>query len=508
MDGTARRTLATTTNAGMPLPLPMAVAEACPRFAEAAERLRSAVDATGRAYANVLDQLAHGNALLESGEVPPFALFAAAASTAESLEHFHVFTHDTPAGGESHRHGDGMLPLHSDVGLFLVMTAAEYFQLESGTRLGHGTAPQTGLLVELPDGRRVRPQLAEGSLLVMNGEAATRWMDAGALRPHAPLHEVESLELTATARAWFGRMYFPPQAATLRGEALLPLTFGEHRQQTYEAFRSGQGHSASAVGCAPVTTSAMLQQQSHNLSAQRVLADEGSCGADEVYCWMSCMQIPAALTCSKADIVCINPTNGTLWPEDYMDSRGTPGHCYDCVPDCGASGAASSQGGAPDMPAVTSTSSFCNTVLSPTTMWMTGFQFMAGHAGSPCVVYLFPGWVLNSAVKFGIACVGSFLMGIAAAALTSVRLLLNRQFVPQQKGKQRLWALAGYALQLVVLAVQLTLGYWCMLVAMTYQAELFIMIVLGLAFGQLFNVAYEGGKGGAAADESPNVCCC
>ncbi|KAG5185560.1 hypothetical protein JKP88DRAFT_180210 [Tribonema minus] len=499
MDGTARRTLATATNAGVPLPLPTAVAEACPRFAEAAERLRSAVDATGRAYANILDKLAHGDASLESGEVPPFASYAAAASTAESLEHFHVFTRDAPAGGDSRRHGnhDSMLPLHSDMGLFLVMTAAEYFELESGARLelGHGTAPQTGLLVELPDGRRVRPQLPQGSLLVMNGEAATRWMDAGALRPHAPLHEVESLELTATARAWFGRMYFPPQAATLRGEALLPLTFGEYRQQTYEAFRSGQGHSASAVGCTPMTTSAMLQQQSHNISAQRVLADEGSCGVDEVYCWMSCMQIPAALTCPKADIVCINPTDGTLWPEDYVDSSGTPGHCYDCVPDCGAT--------------ATSTSSFCNTVLSPTTMWMTGFQFMAGHAGSPCVVYLFPGWVLNSAVKFGIACVGSFLMGIAAAALTSVRLLLNRQFVPQQKGhKPGLWALAGYALQLVVLAVQLTLGYWCMLVAMTYQAELFIMIVLGLAFGQLFNVVYEGGKGGAAADESPNVCCC
>ncbi len=75
-------------------------------------------------------------------------------------------------------------------------------------------------------------------------------------------------------RAWFGRMYFPPRDAVLQGSAV-NLTFNQYRQQTYAAFRHGQPHVASTVGCSPT---------------RRALADEGSCGADEVYCWMTCMK--------------------------------------------------------------------------------------------------------------------------------------------------------------------------------------------------------------------------
>ena len=61
-------------------------------------------------------------------------------------------------------------------------------------------------------------------------------------------------------------------------------------------------------------------------------------------------------------------------------------------------------------------------------MWMTGFQFATSPA-SPCVAFLFREWPLNSRVKFAFACIGTFLMGVAAAALGHVRAQLLKSRV-------------------------------------------------------------------------------
>lgn len=59
----------------------------------------------------------------------------------------------------------------------------------------------------------------------------------------------------------------------------------------------------------------------HVETARRQLADEGSCGAGQIWCWMSCQSI-AQLDCDKTSAQCRNPTDAQspprLWPHDYL----------------------------------------------------------------------------------------------------------------------------------------------------------------------------------------------
>ena len=291
-DGAVRNTLATATTGNIMPPLPPDAEQHCPDFAEAAQHLREAVAMTGTAYAGVLDKLFYGDAACTTNA----QCFTGAVSSAESLEHFHLFEPSTAA---SSRH---MLDMHSDIGLFLVMTPAELFRSLSAAGKGgnfsgnfQATPGQRAhdLVVELPDGRIVTPVLPAGALLVMNGEGLTRWMASPLLdhvRPYTPLHEVLSSNMGGGVRAWFGRMYMPPALARLQvadhatgasgsdqhGGSLVSrkllsvaqqITFGEYRQQTYVMFREGKGSEASAAGCSP---------------SRRRLTDEGSCAADAV----------------------------------------------------------------------------------------------------------------------------------------------------------------------------------------------------------------------------------
>jgi hypothetical protein len=274
-DGTQRRTLATATNMGIPELLPPDVQLSCPGFSTAADQLRSTVDTVGIAYAAVLDRLLYGSTACSH----PSDCFSEALQNSESLEHFHMFV---PSMSPT---ADSLLPMHSDIGLFLVMTAAELFDINKASAGGtpdgqlYGTASvqQAGdLRVELQDGRIVAPVLPEGSLLVMNGEGLLRWMPApeqGHVHPYSPLHGVISSNFNGRVRAWFGRMFMPAYNSTLHvddgddSSPILqsdPVTFAQYRHHTYDTFHRGEGYAASAVGCSP---------------ARRVLADEKSCGA-------------------------------------------------------------------------------------------------------------------------------------------------------------------------------------------------------------------------------------
>lgn len=303
-DQTTRRTLATSTNSSVPQPLPSRVLTLCPEFARASSSLRDAVAATGHAYALILDQLVYGTSPIASSPGP----FASAATYAESLEHFHVFRRhpalglgersrqqgrDVNGGQEEHpsRFQTGpthnfhccsctgvsterpMLPMHSDVGLFLVMSVAEAFDLATSERL---QADQL-LLLELPSGQIVRPVLPAGSLLVMNGEGSKLWVPTPmghTVQPWAPAHEVAAMGWHGVdwARSWFGRMYFPPRSARLRGSA--NVTFGDYRQHTYQAFNHGEQSESGTLSSVPAVAGCS--------PSRRLLADEGSCGADEV----------------------------------------------------------------------------------------------------------------------------------------------------------------------------------------------------------------------------------
>jgi hypothetical protein len=134
------------------------------------------------------------------------------AHSAESLEHFHLFhrpSFETSSPPESPR---GMLPMHSDMGLFIIMTPAEYVSSVLGVsdRVSPEAVqePSSGLRLELANGQVVEPCFPKDSLLVMNGEGSRLWVRAlpTAQRPYAPAHDVLVPDMVGWARAWYGRM--------------------------------------------------------------------------------------------------------------------------------------------------------------------------------------------------------------------------------------------------------------------------------------------------------------
>jgi len=316
-DNTKRSTLATATNAGEPLPFHEKVESLCPDFSSAAGSLRKAVDDTVHAYAQALDKMAAG----EQAEAQPFDSFAEAIGSAESLEHFHLFRRDSapPAGASA-------LDMHTDMGLFIVMTPAAYLLLESGSpseEEGAGRAP--GLKVKLADGTVTEARFRPGSLIVMNGEGSNRWMQhpmGDMLLP--PEHEVSFPYEEGVGRAWFGRMVFPSGDAVMKGDdiATAAPTFREYRTQTYNAFKSGRPEEAMSAGCypRPGASHAHAEQRRHMLASHE---DEHSCeNADEVYCWMACRSMENITGCSTEEVLCLNLTSYKPWEEGV--------HCMTC----------------------------------------------------------------------------------------------------------------------------------------------------------------------------------
>mmetsp|Transcript_23883 Transcript_23883/g.32833 ORF Transcript_23883/g.32833 Transcript_23883/m.32833 type:complete len:652 (+) Transcript_23883:108-2063(+) len=517
-DGTLRRTVATATNLSTPQPLGSTVSTHCPVFSVASEVLRQQADDVGISFAGLLDHLSDDPATSLTGPSPSCShtSFVEAVRAAESLEHFHLFQQGQEEGQSGSKEKKPTLHMHSDMGLFIVMTPGEFFEshqweksdnpeaqdkamFTSVPTKGSENVPErgSGLFLELPSGEVVAPKFPKDCFLVLGGEGAKRWISRPEAVPlYAPAHEVvlPSLQSGRLVRAWYGRMFFPPRSATLMlppddpALTLLPvsnrtqaqvrtsLTFGELREQTYSAFLSGQPEIALTAGCHPV---------------RRTLADENSCTGEQIYCWMSC-QSTADLECDTSEALCRSPT-GALWPQDFTDSSGTVNHCEECSPVCPASNTPATQAG-----------HICNNHFQASVMWMTGFQVL-GDDGQPCVALLFEGWELDTTFKFTLGCVGTFFMGICVEGIVAGRRLLvknkwNKKKFPKAISVDNSERLIQF-LMLFIYAFQVMLGYFLMLIAMTYQVELFVLVVLGLTAGHgLFNMK-------APVLESAEACC-
>jgi copper transporter 1 len=123
-----------------------------------------------------------------------------------------------------------------------------------------------------------------------------------------------------------------------------------------------------------------------------------------------------------------------------------------------------------------------------------GFWFSPGSA---CVLFLFPGWTLDTAAKYAVGLVGAFLMGGSNEGLSWARRRLSR----------KLAGTAARGLLSLVYGLQMMLAYSIMLLVMTYEGGLILCVLSGLAFGHfLFSVLLSprgaaAGTGGAAALE-------
>ncbi len=109
-----------------------------------------------------------------------------------------------------------------------------------------------------------------------------------------------------------------------------------------------------------------------------------------------------------------------------------------------------------------------------TSMYMDGFHWI----GTTCVIYLFPEWVLSTPAKFAWANIGSIFFAI----LLEFTLFKRRSIYAMSPGKRRL------ILSALVYGIQLAMGYFIMLVIMTYSGPLFVSTIFGMMIGHcLFN---------------------
>jgi hypothetical protein len=110
-----------------------------------------------------------------------------------------------------------------------------------------------------------------------------------------------------------------------------------------------------------------------------------------------------------------------------------------------------------------------------TAMYMQGFEWR----GITCVVYLFKSWVLSTPGSLVGACFGTIALGIFLEYIIISRRVLV--FKNEKPIKEILHSALLYG-------VQLTLGYFLMLVVMSYSVPLFMSVVIGLVLGHvIFN---------------------
>jgi hypothetical protein len=102
----------------------------------------------------------------------------------------------------------------------------------------------------------------------------------------------------------------------------LGTTFGAWREGVARAFR-GDEKSDDA-------SSSRTSLASASCSPRRRLADDASCGAGEVYCWLACVDAPTGGCGADEELKCVEPGTGLVWPDDL----GAQSHCYDCAPTC------------------------------------------------------------------------------------------------------------------------------------------------------------------------------
>lgn len=201
------------------------------------------------------------------------------------------------------------------------------------------------------------------------------------------------------------------------------------------------------------------------------------------------------LQCSKQDVVCRDP-QGHLWPNDFLPPGSSkPGHCFDCSVQC--------QGDAPGSPDA-EPQALCNKNLTAITMWMTGFQ-TASEPNDPCVAFLLAQLPLTSRLRFALACIGTFFMGLLNAGLGWASRSAEKG-MPAITAKSAVAArlrMRGEVVLVIIYLVRMTLAYLLMLVAMMYQVELFVMVIAGLVVGHyMFTIRTEG------SDDTIDPCCC
>ncbi|KAK3260007.1 hypothetical protein CYMTET_31022 [Cymbomonas tetramitiformis] len=473
-DGTTRKTFATRTVGG--ISEAFSSGEDC-ALGDVSSHFRSRFTGILERFARLLDsEIAQQDARAPlfptrntTTSAANYSEFSQVMGGGEQLEHFHLYV---PSNESSHQESERAkqpsprptLSMHTDAGVLLAMTSAEYFDPETLDLVDLGLGGN-GFILSLPNGSIVQPRFAPNSLLVMFGEAARHWINPP-IDLHVPTHAMV-MPPKALLRAWYGRMVFPLAGARFaRGEGTGPRpTWGEYSEGVHKSFQAGQAPSGPALGCAP----------------RRKLEDSGSCSGDSIYCWHSCVPVDY-LPCGK-EAVCLN-SDGSEW-DGNSQQHDASAQCLLSPPPPLTTGNSTNetQSSYQSSEGSTSTNSFCNDRLRGISMFMSGFQTIeTTTSNDPCVVVLFEEWKLDSNAKFIGACFGTIVLGIVVEFIMYIRRRLASHRDTGKSWRMQLLITAGIV---TLYGVQLTLGYFMMLITMTYQVELFCMVIVGLMLGHM-----------------------
>lgn len=527
---TARTTVATATIGKTPLSLSDRdmVGTICSRETiDAMENLRDEVAVVSDAFVKSFDRL-NGLGVYDMMDEPPllesesgftYQTIASIVSSANHLEHFHHYKKGkspVPKSDDDEKSMDW----HTDAGLFLTFLPA----WDCATS---GTKADKSFLVLLPGGKQAQAQFEPDTIAVMLGAGAEHWLHSS-LNLRATRHSVQMED--DDARTWYGMMHLVPEDAII--ERSPTRTFGDMKKNMKVAakqgrdFSNGEEGGTVAIGCGPASESSSESSGNDAFMApirrrMQHVQDASACNnITNFFCWTQCLEIPnyeqaESYIAEGNSLYCLDP--GILARSGNQVSKAVE-PCLGEVHNSNCQGIWH-----PTSPAVegwpvefnatfTIEEKYC---YGGTSMYMDGFHWIHD---TTCVIYLFPGWVLESQGRFVAACFGTILFGIMVEVVIFQRRSSIQSF---ESGTKRLLISSAFY------GLQLTMGYLIMLVVMTYSMPLFLCCVVGLVIGHvLFNAkdailnkpqpvygdatsnrTSEGGSHGDEDEESSKRCC-
>lgn len=483
-----RSTLATATVGTTPLPLPHELTTVCGSdVANAMESIRDDVSIATDAFVVALDRLLGGGnfELMHDEYNHAYTTVSSIQASAKNLEHFHIY-HKKGQAQVNHKeiidwaiaddtNKDKTLFWHTDAGLFLTFVPA--LDCEDPN------SPDKSFWV---DGQPV--DFPSDSVIIMLGAGAEHWLQT--LVPLRATRHAVRMEPGQT-RVWYGMMTLVPEYAIVQEKpqrtfrdmqtAILSLVTSNTDKQMHQ-----EDNSFVSIGCGAIPETAnsdyslpRVPPRRHRRRLQH--ADPSHCNnKTNFFCWMSCLDIPNHESVEEYldegySLYCLDPS--ILASSGNSVSKAVE----NCAPGVHNSKCLGKWN--PTSPLIpgydlqfNSTheleEQFC---YGGTSMYMDGFHW----TDSVCVIYLFPEWILSSRAKLVVACLMTFFF----ATLLEFVIFKRRWTVNGIKAgiRRRVASALFYG-------TQLTMGYFLMLVVMTYSGPLFMSTVLGLVCGHvLFN---------------------
>ena len=135
---------------------------------------------------------------------------------------------------------------------------------------------------------------------------------------------------------------------------------------------------------------------------------------------------------------------------------------------------------------------------SGTNMMMNGFVWIP-KGNNPCLVLFFESWLIDNDFKLTLSVIGVFLLGVSNAFANQYRDYVWRLRSDRKE------EILSQAIHTSLGALQLSIGYFLMLVAMTYVFIYFAAAVVGLALGQVLVASRNGSTTLNAAQK--DSCC-